>query len=247
MKFNLVDDPWIKVIGKPKQSVKSFFSDLTNTGFCGNAVEKIAMLRFMLSLTHAAVEIPDKQAWDELTPEIISHKVLAYLEEFHDCFELFGEHPFLQFPQLKHEKSNKIRPCNTLYYWVSYKNNKVLSHWNLAPDIEEGDLPLLILCCCGMTTGDKRTDNSITLSPGYNRKMNHNGKVKTGKAGVLQGKKGYRHSYLLGKTAIDTIHLNLLTAEDIKEFDFYSEIGRPAWENMPVGEDCPRARQYKKT
>ena len=247
MKFNLVDDPWIKVIGKPRQSLKGFFSDLTNTGFCGNAVEKIAMLRFMLSLTHAAIEVPDKKAWDALTPEIIAAKVLDYLEKYHDCFELFGEKPFLQFPQLKDKISSKIRPCNTLYHWVSYKNNKVLSHWNLASDIEECDLPLLILCCCGMAMGDKRTDNSITLSSGYNGKLNDKGNAGTGKAGVLLGKKGYLHSYLSGENAIDTIHLNLLTEEEIKELDYYSEIGRPAWENMPVTEDCQRAKLYKET
>ena len=231
MQFNLVDDPWIKVIGRPKQSLKSFFSDLTNTGFCGNAVEKIAMLRFMLSLTHAAVEIPDKKAWAELTPEIISRKVLAYLEKFHDCFELFGERPFLQFPQLK--DSNKTQYYQVMYPNVSSGNKSVLTHWNLPDIVDISDIPLLLLRGCGFAFGGKKSDNSIVLSIGYCGKQNDKGKPASGRAGTLIGFQGYLHSYLYDTTLLGTIHLNLLTEEEIKELDFYSEIGRPAWENMP--------------
>ena len=245
MKFNLVDDPWIKVIGKPKQSLRSFFADLTNTGFCGNAIEKIAMLRFMLSLTHAAIEIPDEKAWNALTPEIISEKVINYLEKHHDCFELFGEHPFLQFPQLN--TSNKMQDFQTMYPNVSSGNKSVLTHWNLPDFVDISDIPLLLLRGCGFGFGGKKSDNSIVLSKGYCGKQNDKGKPASGSAGTLIGFQGYLHSYLYGTSILDTIHLNLLTTEDIKGLDFYSEIGRPVWENMPTGEDCETARHYKTT
>ena len=245
MKFNLVDDPWIWVIGKPRQSLKSFFSDLSITGFCGNAVEKIAMLRFMLSLTHAAVEIPDDKAWHELTPEIIAEKVLDYLEKHRDCFELFGERPFLQFPQLA--ASNKNQYYHSMFPNVSSGNKPVLTHWNLPDPVKVPDIPLLLLRGCGFGFGGKKSDNSIVLSNGYRGKQNDKGKPASGSSGTLLGYQGYLHSYLSGATVLNTIHLNLLTMEDIKALDFYSEIGRPAWENMPSGEDCEVARHYKKT
>ena len=117
LRFNLVDDPWISVTGRPRQSLKTLFSDLSITRFSGNAVEKIVLLRFTLSLAHAAVEIPDSAAWKALTPEILSQKVLAYLEKHHDKFELFGETPFLQFPALK--KSKKLFSPSLYFAWMA--------------------------------------------------------------------------------------------------------------------------------
>lgn len=100
-RFNLIDDPWINVIGQPRQSLKMFFTNPELSRLGGNALDKIALLRFLLALTHAAVRIPDASTWKELTPGDIAAGVLRYLEQHHDCFELFGKHPFLQFPQLK--------------------------------------------------------------------------------------------------------------------------------------------------
>ena len=218
---------------------------MTNTGFCGNAIEKIAMLRFMLSLTHAAIEIPDQAAWESLTPEMIAEKVLNYLEKHRDCFELFGEKPFLQFSQLK--MSRKMQNYQTMYPNVSSGNKSVLTHWNLPDFIDISDIPLLLLRGCGFGLGGKKSDNSIVLSEGYCGKQNDKGKPASGMAGCLIGFQGYLHCYLSGTSILDTIRLNLLTTEDIKALDFYSEIGRPVWENMPGGEDCSVARHYKTT
>ncbi len=243
LRFNLVDDPWISVTGRPRQSLKTLFSDLSITRFSGNAVEKIVLLRFTLSLAHAAVEIPDSAAWKALTPEILSQKVLAYLEKHHDKFELFGETPFLQFPALK--KSKKLQPYSVMLPNVSTGNKPVLTDWNLEPEIAIHELPLFLLrgICFGM--GGKKYDNSIVLTPGYTGKFNDKGKPGSGTFGTLLGKHGYLHSYLLGETLLETLHLNMLSQEDLQAIGYWRETGIPLWEKMPEGEDCLRAREYK--
>lgn len=241
--FNLVDDPWISVIGHPLQSLKTLFSDLTISRFSGNAVDKIVLLRFMLSLAHAAVEIPDRTAWKALTPQILSEKVLAYLEKHHDLFDLFGDKPFLQFPALK--GCQKLQPYSALLPNVSTGNKPVLTHWNVEPEITVHELPLLLLrgCCFGF--GGKKSDNSIALTPGYTGKLNDKGKPASGAFGTLLGFQGYLHSYLLGENLLETLLLNMLSLEDLKEIGTWTEKGTPLWEDMPAGEDCPRARSYK--
>ena len=241
--FNLVDDPWINVSGRPRQSLKTLFSDLSITRFSGNAVEKIVLLRFMLSLAHAAVEIPDRAAWKALTPEILSQKVLAYLEKHHDKFELFGATPFLQFPALK--KSQKLQPYSVMLPNVSVGNKTVLTNWNLEPEIAIHDLPLFLLrgICFGM--GGKKYDNSLVLTPGYTGKFNDKGKPGSGTFGTLLGFQGYLHSYLLGESLLETVHLNMLTQEDLAEITPWKNKGVPLWEQMPEGEDCLRAKEYK--
>lgn len=245
-RFNLIDDPWINVIGQPRQSLKMFFTNPELSRLGGNALDKIALLRFLLALTHAAVRIPDASTWQELTPGDIAAGVLRYLEQHHDCFELFGKHPFLQFPQLK--SSQKLQPLSALQPSVSTGNKPVLTHWNLPAAPEIAELPLLLLRGCGFGFGGKKYDNSIVLTPGYTGKFNEKGKPASGVPGTLLGFQGYLHSYLQGTTLLETIRLNLLAEEDVAGLSVFSRgMGRPCWEKMPEGEDCPRAREYRHT
>ena len=242
--FNLADEPWIDVAGHPRQSLRQFFTgggEFRNFG--GNAVDKMAMLRFMLALAHAAVELPDDAAWRALTPEVLAQKILAYLDTWHDTFDLFGEKPFLQFPQLR--ASKKALPYSTLQPSVAVGNKSVLTNWNIAPEVRTEDLPLMLLRGCGFGLGGKKYDNSLVLSPGYRGKLNDKGKEGSGTAGVLIGFQGYLHSCLRGETLFETIKLNMLTREEVDEMKVFQGMGRPAWENLPDGEDSPLARQYR--
>lgn len=42
MTFNLIDEPWIPVVGRKRVSLKQVFSDETISGLAGTPLEKIA-------------------------------------------------------------------------------------------------------------------------------------------------------------------------------------------------------------
>ena len=246
--FNLVDEPWIDVAGQPRQSLRQFFTgggEFRNFG--GNAVDKMAMLRFMLALAHAAVELPDDAAWRALTPEVLAQKILAYLDTWHDTFDLFGEKPFLQFPQLR-EKAKKDKILSYSAFRPGISDNKaLLTNWDFFREIRTEDLPLMLLRGYGFGLAGGRYDNSIVLSRGYKGKLNDKGNVGRGVPGALMGTKGYLHAYLRGETLLESIKLNMLTQKEVEEMKVFRGMGRPAWENMPDGEDSPRAREYRKS
>ena len=62
--FNLIDEPWIPVAGeKELRSLRTIFSGAAPRDLSGNPVEKIVLFRLLLSIAHAAVKIPDTDAW----------------------------------------------------------------------------------------------------------------------------------------------------------------------------------------
>ena len=101
--FNLVDRPWIPVAGENElRSLTAVFSEPAPQRLAGNAVDKIVMFRFLLSIVHASSDIPDEAAWHALTPQKIAENARNYLNVHKDCFDLYDPvRPFLQFPQLK--------------------------------------------------------------------------------------------------------------------------------------------------
>ena len=75
--FNLVDGEWIPVQGeKDLQSLKQIFTRKELRRLSGNPVEKIAVLRLLLTLAQTAIPLPDREAWRQLTPDDLADKEL---------------------------------------------------------------------------------------------------------------------------------------------------------------------------
>lgn len=255
-RFNLIDEPWVPVAGRPRpQSLREVFTDLSLRRLSGNPVDKIVILRLLLSIAHASTKIPDDEAWRRLTPEAISRNALRYLDSVHDSFYLFGDRPFMQFPQLEAQKPKEEKGKDdplfpgTLQVHVAAGNKLLLTEWNKYHELSDDEIAILILRSSCYSCGGKRFCNKIVLSPEYTGKMNDNGRPSTGTPGTLLGKKkGFLHAYLLGQTLLDTIHLNLMTEQELKALNvFVNGMGKPFWEKMPQGEDDTRAREYCKS
>ena len=166
MKFNLCDDPWIPIAGSPKRlSLMEAFSERSPGRLAGNAVDKIVILRFLLALVHASNRIPDNNAWLALTPEIMAENVRAYLASHRECFDLYGERPFLQFPKLA-EIGGQASPAGALMVNVSAGNKVVLSGWNQAQPLSEAEKAILLLRSSCFACGGKKFDKDLRLSPG---------------------------------------------------------------------------------
>lgn len=251
--FNLVDEKWIPIAGRGYASLYDIFSGAGMSHLGGNPVEKIVVFRLLLAICHAAVELPDDEASQHLSTTDLADAAREYLRKWHECFYLHGEQPFLQFKALANEKFKKDE---TWLLRVNASNNKaMLSNWEWSQrkesiSNEESTMLLLNQSCFGCAgyksnNKDKLGGNYIVLTPGYRGKFKDGEKPGQLGKGILLGD-GFVHSYYYGENILESLILNMLTDADLKKLNIFPEgLGRPFWEEMPVGEDCPRARQYR--
>ena len=238
---NLCDYPWIPVAGqKERKSLLQVFSDLSLRRLSGNPVDKIVILRLLLCIAHASNKIPDEEAWLALTPEILGKNAVTYLKEHYDEFFLYGEKPFLQFPQLG-KIGGKADSLGSLIVNVAEGNKVVLSGWNQFQELSQAEIIVLLLRSACYACGGKKYDKNLTISKGIV-------KGATGRNGTLLGFKGYLHSYMLGENIVNTVKLNLLTEEEINStYAFPQGIGKPFWEAMPEGEQGETTEKYQQS
>lgn len=239
--FNLIENGRIPIPGEcDPQSLREVFTRKELKGLGGNPVEKIVILRLLMAIVHAAVELPDRKAWLELTPEKLATQCLAYLEHWHDRFNLYGKKPFLQFLALA---KGEAKPISNTLVEVSSNSNLVLSSWNVAlPESDYDDafrVRVLLRQSCF------RNARGGTIKHPEKRKY-------AGIPGTLLGNRGndggYLHSYLLGDTLWETVRNNLLCEDEISELNvFTGGIGRPFWEEMPISGTCSRADELLST
>lgn len=242
-RYNLIDEAWIPVANRGRASLRQIFSDPDGRALSGNPVQKMALTKLLLAICQAAVTPDDDAQWRELGPEGLASRCRDYLEHWHDRFYLYGEQPFLQMPAIA---AAECKSYGTVLPEVATGNTTVLNHGQVERPLSDADKAVLLLCLMGFALGGKKTDNSITLSPGYAGKRNDKGKPSTGKPGPAVAHMGLLHNTLEGTTLWQTLWLNLLTRQQIEQSQRYpQEVGTPPWEQMPAGEDCAVARQLK--
>lgn len=241
--FNLVEQPWIPIAGEARmRSLAEVFTAPAPLRLSGNAVDKIVLFRLLLSIVHASNEVPDIAAWRALTPEKLAANARDYLREHKSEFDLYGDRPFLQFPQLKgKETPQKDTSYSSLLLEVATGISASFTGWNQERPLSEAKKAQLILRSVCYAIGGKKYDQKISLTKGLS-------KAASGSAGTLLGKQGHLHTYLIGNNLWESFHLNMLAVEEIaKTRGFPNGMGRPAWEVMPQGEDDGRAQNYRWT
>ncbi len=236
-RYNLIDEAWIPVANAGRVSLRQIFSDASYRTLSGNPVQKMALTKLLLAICQAAVTPDDDAQWRELGPEGLASRCRDYLEHWHDRFYLYGEQPFLQMPAIA---AAKQKSCGTVLPEIATGNTTVLNHGQVERPLSDADKAVLLVCLMGFALGGKKTDNSISLSPGYI------GKTAAGKPGPAVAHMGLLHNTLEGTTLWQTLWLNLLTRQQIEQSQRYPQgVGTPPWEQMPAGEDCAVARQLK--
>lgn len=241
-RFNLIDEPWIAVVDVGLVSLKDIFSQPGLRAFNGNPVQKIALTKLLLAIAQAAVTPADDSAWQRMGWQGMANRCLQYLAKWHDRFYLYGEKPFLQMPAIH---AAKRKSFGTLSPEVSTGNTTVLTESQQQQQLTDADKALTVVVQMGLGLGGKKADNAVVLTPGYRGKQNKNGNTASGKPGVSVGGKGFLHSYWLGNSIVQSIWLNLFTAEDIAQLVMYPTLGVAPWERMPTGEDDDIARSLK--
>ncbi|WP_127958182.1 type I-E CRISPR-associated protein Cse1/CasA [Serratia microhaemolytica] len=242
-RFNLIDQPWIPVADVGRVSLRDIFSCPEYRMLGGNPTQKIALLKLLQAIAQAAVTPEDEQHWQTLGWQGMAQRVIEYLEQWHDRFYLYGEHPFLQMPAIINAA---LKPFGTVLPEVATGNTSVLTQIQVEKLLDDGDKALLLLSQMAYALGGKKTDNSLVLTAGYRGKTNEKGKAATAKPGSAVGHMGLLHNFCIGSSILKTIWLNLFTQSEIAELKIYPHgLGCPPWQQMPQGEDCSVAKQLK--
>jgi CRISPR system Cascade subunit CasA len=241
--FNLIDEPWIPIVDVGKVSLKQVFLESGYRAIGGNPVQKIALTKLLLAIAQAAFTPEDDEAWQELQPEDLAKKCLAYLVQWHGQFYLYGDTPFLQMPAIK---TAFIQKFGAVLPEISTGNTTVLTQSQAEKKLSNGDKALLIVQLMGFGLGGKKTDNSVVLTKGYQGKLNEKTKPSTGKPGPSIGFLGFLHSFLQGSSLQETLWLNVLTQQQIADMGIFpAGLGIAPWQQMPEGENCATAESLK--
>jgi CRISPR system Cascade subunit CasA len=241
--FNLVDEPWIPVVDFGRISLRQLFSDDRYRRLSGNPVQKIALLKLLLSIAQAACTPDDDDEWKALGSRGLANRCLDYLQCWHDRFWLYGEHPFLQMPTIS---KAAVQSFSAVSPEIATGNTTLLNQSQKGQPLDDADKALLLVCLAGFALAGKKTDNRVVLTPGYTGKQNDKGKPSSGRAGPSLEFLGLLHSLYMGETLLETLWFNLLTCEDLSGFNHFSEgVGTAVWERIPEGEDCEIAQRLK--
>jgi CRISPR system Cascade subunit CasA len=244
-RFNLIDEPWVPVADAGRVSLRQIFEHPQYAGLGGNPVQKIALMKLLLAIAQAAATPADQQAWRELDTRALAARCLAYLEQWHDRFYLFGDKPFLQMPDIA---KAKLRSYGAVLPEIAAGNTTVLSQIQVERRLDDASKALLLVTLMAFALAGKQTDNSVVLTPGYRGKCNDKGNHSSGKPGSAVARMGLLHSFLAGRSLLETLHLNLLTQTQITESRLFPQgLGAPPWEQMPEGEDCGVAQKLKQS
>lgn len=238
-RFNLIDEQWIPVTKKGLVSLRQIFTDREITALGGNPVEKIAVLKLLLAIAQSAYTPKDEEDWKLVGPDGMCSKTLQYLDNQYDAFWLYGDKPFLQMKEIE---MAEIKSYGVVQPMVATGNTTVLTQINIEKPLNDAEKALLLIQLMGFALGGKKTDNSVVLTPNYNEKS------KTGAPGPAVGFRGFLHSFILGRSLIETIWINLFSKYLLDKIAMYPEgLGIAPWERMPKGEDDEIAKHLKKS
>lgn len=235
-RFNLVEQPWIPVANEGLKSLKEVFSGQYKA-LGGTPREKISILKLLQAIAQAAFTPKDSSEWELAGPNGLKDKCLAYLEKNKDAFFLYGDKPFLQMPVEKAE----LKSYGCFLPEVATGNTSRLTNLQTEYPTTDAQRALILVCEMAMCLGGKKIDKKCILSTGYEKKS-------SGYAGPGMCTMGLQHSFLTGKTILETLWLNLLDNKFIEGLThFTSGLGTPPWEKMPESENCQVAEDLKKS
>lgn len=243
--FNLIDEPWLPIADVGRVSLRQVFSEPSYRALGGNPVQKIALMKLLLAIAQAAYTPEDEDAWQKLGAEGLAQRCLAYLEQWHERFDLYGDKPFLQMPAIA---AAKLQSYGAVSPEVSDGNTTVLLHSQVARPLPDADKAVLLVTLMGFALSGKKTDNSIVLSPGYKGKSNDKGRPSSGKAAPAVAHMGLLHTLLLGENLWHSLWLNLWNKDALAATGLYQQgIGTAPWEQMPEGEACSTAQSLQQS
>jgi CRISPR system Cascade subunit CasA len=248
-KYNLVDELWVPVGGGRLASLKDVFTDYSLKELGGTPVQKMAILKILLAIAQRACTPFDDSQWASMESSGLGTRCVTYLEKNRDLFWLYGDKPFLQMPLLEQcvdKKNNRLQVAEIGKNYIpdlTSENDSILFQSQIGRYLTDAEKVVFIISVMNYSPGGKRVVKDVpALTNGYE------GKSNSAKAAPSIGNYvGYLNSCLWGISILDTVWLNLFTAEDFARYpDWKEEDLIPPWEEMPRGENDPIAQRIKK-
>lgn len=219
--YNLIEEDWIPVLMKDGTTRRISLGELFAKGdeiadLSLNPYERVAIMRLLICITMASLDendLKDEAAWRTCLPKI-KPAVAAYFAKWHDRFNFYGDHAFMQPDDI----SGSCIDVGKLFFKLSNGNNGTLfDHSALTEerDYSEAEIPLAMLSylcysSCGTHTKCKWGERD---NPGaQDCPARH----------IL-------HTYIQGSHVLGTVWLNLITKMMASTLP-NDKIGRPLWE-----------------
>lgn len=126
--FNLVDEPWIPVVDAAGEAFKVGLRELFERSeelvdLAVGTLERISLYRLLICVAQRALNGPKNQdEWLEAEGKLVAAS-LAYLDDWRDRFDLWGERPFLQVKELQ---ANGRTKTDKLDFGLASGNNNTL-------------------------------------------------------------------------------------------------------------------------
>ena len=153
--FNLVKDGFIDV--RIKGSYKAV--NLRELFLKAHQIDDIrfddtmancAIHRFIVAMTYHMLEIQTDSEWHKIFKrgKFDSKVVNAYFDKYYDRFELFGERPFYQDPDMKKQKDKEDKSINVLRLLSSNEGSLFSKDFENVTTMNSKDIAMGILVCC---------------------------------------------------------------------------------------------------
>lgn len=247
--MNLATDPWIPIVHRNGQhqlvSLCQVFAEGKDyTDLAVRPHERIALMRLLIAIAQAALDGPeDIDGWDTV-PDQLPNSASEYLKQWMESFELFHpQRPFLQINNLtkpikegKAKNEESFTGVGKLDFALATGNNTTLfdheANGNAARYIPLHTLPLILI-------------TFLCFSPsGKIAWLDWNGKVRPIPAGKNEKSKNSSinapctpfsmlHTFVRQPTLFETLHVNLLTQDTVREHWGLEGWGKPIWERIP--------------
>ncbi|MBR2005878.1 MAG: type I-E CRISPR-associated protein Cse1/CasA [Thermoguttaceae bacterium] len=126
--FNLVDEPWIPVVDAAGEAFKVGLRELFERSeelvdLAVGTLERISLYRLLICVAQRALNGPkNEDEWLEADGKLVAAS-LAYLDDWRDRFDLWGELPFLQVKALESVRRTKT---DKLDFGLASGNNNTL-------------------------------------------------------------------------------------------------------------------------
>ena len=232
--MNLIGDPWIPVVmqdGRDKLvGLRELYEQSTDIrDLALPPPQRIAVMRLLLCITHAALDGPsDEDDWRACRERIVPESV-RYLDEWSERFDLYGDRPFLQVAGLEPKHNMKVDKLD-LRLAAGHAATLFDQKASLDGRLHEPSWIVLQLL------------TFLSFAASHKIKQNSWAGKATAKnvqyAPCLAGCPVI--ALVLGGTVLETIHLNLITKEQVPA----DKWGTPIWDSLPAGPASDEATSH---